>query len=208
MIGDKWSIAPATMEKVLDKVERFAGCYDFSNKELLQIRLLCEETLSVLMPALELSAGYCWIQTDAKGFSFAISCSANSYGLSEETRDKLLKMGKEKPKGGIFGAIGRALDALLNPEYPSGGFDATYMSAMSYPGMGGYHYAWIAEQDSYTLSAQQSAATTAKRDEDGLEISIVEGYADDIKATVKPGGRLEMMVTKFYSKKPVGVEFE
>lgn len=210
MISDKWIVKPDGMEGILDKVERIASCYGFSSKELLQIRLLCEETLSVLSPALQLGMSRCWIHTDSADFAFHVMCSANQQGLSEETRKRILSLDKGTRKGGVFGAIGKALEALFTPEYTSSGaYDTAFMGDYSYYGLGGCHYSWRPAHDGFILSAERSAGApaAAAHDDDGLEISIVEGYADDIKAALRSGGRLEVTVAKRYSNVPDNVEF-
>lgn len=208
MITDKWSVSYGNMDKILDKIERIAACYEFTSKELLQIRLLCEETLSVLAPAMELLAGRCWAATDSEGFSFTVTCLSDMHGISGETREKLLNLDTGKRRGGIFGAIRKALDALLIQEPGvTGGYDTAFMGDLSYHGMGGHLYYWQPEQDFYTLTAKKDKSNDLRHEDDGLEISIVEAYADSVNAAVRPGGRLEITVVKKYSKVPEGVEF-
>lgn len=207
MTTDKWEISPSNMNKTLDRIERLAECYDFSSKELLQIRLLCEETLSVLAPALYPFSGRCWVATDKKGFAFTVSCSTDSRSISPETRKKLLDMDKSSRKPGIFGAIERTLSSMFTQEFAgSTGFDMVYMETLAYHGMGGGSYVWQAAHDAYMLVPHESAGSQSPKDDDGLEISIVEGYADDIRAAVRLGGILEITVVKHYSKPPEGME--
>lgn len=187
MKTDKFILTPKNIYTTLDKIERISSCY-FKAKEVLQVRLLAEETISVIAPALNVSNGRVWITTNTEGFELTIDCSADSKGIGEQAKEELMK---HKENGGIFGGIQKLLNSVLVP-------DADYnelidQNLISY-GMSGMHgYAWSYNMPAYSFmnsqdTKEETPVHTEKKadfDPENIEMNIVEGYADDIKVFIR-----------------------
>lgn len=210
MISDKFLFRQS--EKVLDKIERFASCYDFKSKEVLQIRLLAEEIISVINPTLTLSDGRCWVSTDEKCFSVTIDCDAGINGLDDDTKKQLLKISRTEKEKGIFGMIGKVFEYL---SVPGADYNAVAGHRMMYhygidTGMSGYY--WNPDFASILPQTDPVVKTKEKEtSEHDIEINIIEGYADDIRVCLqryKTGARLEITVVKnFVSGQTAEIEF-
>lgn len=210
MISDKYLFKQS--EKVLDKIEHFASCYGFKTKEVLQIRLLAEELISVISPTLTLSDGRCWITTDQKSFSITIDCDAGINGLDADTKRQLMKISREEKKKGIFGMIGKVFEFLSVPDADTSTVTGRHMI---------YHYGIGAEMSGYYWSPDFAgvfpvAEVTSKpkeneKGEHDIELSIIEGYADDIHVLLqkqKTGVRLEITVVKNFTAEQIAeIEF-
>lgn len=213
MVSDKFIIRQGEADKTLDKIERIASCYDFKSKEVLQIRLLAEEIISVISPTLSLSPGRSWISTDEKTFSVTIDCDAGVNGLDESTKKTLLKLSRSENSKGIFGMIGKVFEFLSVPDVD---YNAVTGHRMFYTYgadsmVSGYY--WNPEI-AYTLpdiKSFQKQADKKNDDEHNLEISIIEGCADDIRVALqksKGGVRLEITVVKtFLTEQANNIEF-
>lgn len=208
MISDKFLFRQA--DTALDKIERIASCYDFKTKEVLQIRLLAEEIISVISPTLKLSDGRCFISTDEKSFSVTIDCDAGINGLDNDTKKQLLKMSRTGKNKGVFGMIGKIFEYLSVPDTD---YNAVTGHSMIYhygmdSGMSGYY--WNPEFINILPSAEPASIVKENNSHD-IEINIIEGYADDIRVGLqkyKPGVRLEITVVKnFTSGQTAGIEF-
>lgn len=213
MVSDKFLIRQGETEKTLDKIERIAACYEFKSKEVLQIRLLAEEIITVISPTLLLSPGRCWVSTDAKAFSVTVDCDAGIGGLDESTKKVLLNLSRSESGKGIFGMIGKVFEFLSIPDVD---YDAVMGHRMFYTYgadsmMSGYY--WNPEI-TYSLPDIQSfkKQTSPKNSDDHkLEISIIEGCADDIRVALqksKSGVRLEITVIKnLFPEQTGNIEF-
>lgn len=208
MVSDRFLIKQGGTDSVLDKVERLAGCYDFKSKEVLQVRLLAEEIITVISPTLALSPARCWISTDKEALSVTIDCDADVNGLDEETRKQLLQIGRSDKDRGVFGMISKVFEFLTGPDVDYGTM-AGHRIFYSYgPGAELTGYYWNPEIADILPKAQKPAQEAQNRD---LEISIIEGYADDIKVSLERsmlGSRLEITVVKNFAAGQVdGIEF-
>ena len=211
MVSDKYLFKES--EKALDKIERLASCYEFKTKEVLQIRLLAEEIISVISPTLKLSNGRCWVCTDEKSFAVTIDCDAGIDGLDGTTKKQLMKMGRDDKSKGIFGMIGKIFEYLSVPDVDYGammGRPMIYSHAYGIDtSLSGYY--WNPEFEIISSQAPKQTASVKAKDEHDLEISIIEGYADDIRVSLqkdKVGLRLEItVVKKFASDQVSGIEF-
>ncbi len=221
MVTDKFLIKKNSIDKALDKVEAIATCYAFSSKERLQIRLLAEETISVIAPALEIADGRLWVSTDKDSFAVSIDCSTDANGIDDELKNKLLGMNRASEKTGVFGMISKAMDFMFVP-----GVDYSNLyghELISIGANGSFSgYMWSYEMESFvanTINSNDKAQPAPENKEQSLEMSIVEGYADNIKvflrkaskskdSRAKMGPRLEITVCKnFDPMKDNNVEF-
>lgn len=203
MITDKYLIRDGSTDKVLDKIERFAYCYDFKSKEIMQIRLLAEEIISLISPTLALSDGRCWIETDKKSFSVTIDCDAGIKGLDDERKKMLLKMGGAEKNKGIFGMISKVFEFLSTSDvddstvsgqrmFYSYGADSHYMGYYWNPAFSDT----LPHVD--VIDKKKEAKSSSEYD---LEISIIEGCADDICVSLqkaRTGKRMEITVVKLF----------
>ncbi len=211
MITDKFLITDHNIEKTLARVERIASCY-FKTKELLQVRLLTEETISVIRPALKISEGRVWITTSPDKFEVTVDCSTDANGITEQTKKDLLGLSSSDGNTGVFGAIGKILNYLVvsGEEYNMlvGEnlivYDVCHISGYTW-NYNVYPKAMIKELDSTPPTEPEAEPDKEKELEERLEMRIVEGYADDIKVFVRKatkgkqgakGPRLEITFTK------------
>lgn len=213
MISDKFMIDHSTLEKNLDRVENMASCYGFAGKELLQIRLLAEETISVISPTLELSEAWIKMSTDDNSFSFTVDCDAGNDALDEKTKATLMKIGGASEQKGVFGLIGKIFDFLTVPgaDY-SAVADHSLISSYALGGQGLYGYYFAPELiDVLPEEKKDDVKSDAPDDKTAnMEINIVEGFADDIQVKLlshRGDRRLAITVKKDFSKGQIeGIE--
>lgn len=205
MQTDKFKITQDNIEKILDKIERFAMCYDFSTKKLLHIRLLAEECISLISPTLELSNAWCFVSTTENTFNFTVDCDAGNDALDTKTKETLLKIGKGNKKG-AFGMISKVFDFLTMPEANLDTISNYNIISMHHGAsdMTGMYY-WAPQFiEALPEEAKKEVETTEPETDEGanLEISIVEGYADNIEARIqklKGQRRLYITIAKTFS---------
>lgn len=209
MISDKFPIVNGGWEKTLDKIENMASCYNFGTKDVLQIRLLAEEIITIISPTLSLAAAYCYVSTTEDGFSFTVECAAGGQAMDEKTKKVLLEIGKNTQKDGIFGAIGRVFKYLSDAPYSSHmvpNYGLVYHNTGV--GMGSMSmYGWTPEFESELAALDMPKLEKKEKEEENehaMGISIVEGYADDIQVYLRKGAkketRLEVTVVKNFKK--------
>lgn len=191
MKTDKFTITENEIDLALDKVERIAACYDFKPKDLLKIRLISEETISIVSPTLRLSAAYIWVSTDEDSFSVTIECDAD---IDKQTRDEILSMNRGEKRKGVLGMVTSLMEYLSETDIDYIPMDYNLISPY---GMNMSAYSW-SNEFTMPLRLKNDEAVQEKRDT-SLEASIVEEYADDIRVMItkgKSGRRLCFTVVK------------
>ncbi len=216
MRSDKFLVRHGEAESAMNRVEHLATCYSFPPKEVLHIRLLAEEIISVVEPTLSISPGRCWVSTDNAAFSLTIDCDTGVKGLDYETKKRLMKLGSRNDANkSIFGMISKALEYLTRTDADPAALAGQPLFYMDGMGLGMHGYIWnpnftqIAFAGAPGVSPDpQEPAELADRD---LELKIIEGVADDIKVCVQhspTGPRLEITVYKrFAPDQIVDIEF-
>lgn len=205
MVSDKFLIKAGSLDKPLDKIERFAACYDFSTKEVNKIRLLAEEIISIISPTLALSDGRFWITTTEISFAVTIDCDAGINGLDQDTKSELMQISRSEEKKGVFGMIDKVFEYLSSPEVDYSMMAGQQLFYSQGIDSGICTYYWNPRFDSYLPQVSTSSAPVGKpsqKEDHNLEINIIEGYADDIRVFLqkggKTGGRLEITVVKIF----------
>ncbi len=212
MQSDKFIIRPGETGTVLDRAERMAGCYGFSGKETLHIRLLAEEIITVLNPAFSLSHGRCWINTDKAAFSLTIDCDAGINGLDSEKKRQLLELNTVKDKKGIFGILGKALEYLIHTDVDADNLAGQhfFFTGGMESAMGGYSWNPVFIQSMPAVFTESEIKTEKEAGEEP-ELKIIGGIADDIKVSIErsqKGPRFQITVYKKFRPEQVsGIEF-
>lgn len=201
MLSDKFLIKEGQWETVLDKVERFATCYNFPAKEVLKIRLLAEEVITIIRPTLALSEAYCQIDT-SQGFGIVVNCAAGSDAMDEKTRDILLKIGGDADKKGVFGMIGRIFGYLADPALDNA---AIYDFSLIHHSSGLSDVPYYFYAPALDPVVKKAAEPKPAQEEDhSLELSIVESYADAMEVYLRKGfakeQRLEIIAVKNFGE--------
>ncbi len=189
-------------EAVLNKVEKIASCYDFKTKEVLQIRLMAEEIISVIGPTLALSDGGCRITTDKKTFAVTIDCDAGINGLDADTKKQLMKMSRTDKNKGVLGMIGKVFEFLMGVDIDYGALPSSSMICQYGMDNGDTGYCWSPEYMNFLSGGMSESDRLLKQAEErSLEISIIEGYADDIQVVLQKNKpvRLEITVVKNFA---------
>ena len=181
---------------ILSESERVAKYNGFSDKQTLQLRLLCEEIDGMLPNVIDDFDGELWI--DFEDGVCKVNVSIKIPDFNADKKEELIGIARNKKNAAAVGVVGKIRDAIenffLNDE-ALGAFDADsdmFRSATGYSEGVDYAYLWTLEQYRGSVSAE------ASDDWDELEKSVLASVADDVTVGVK-GRRAHITVVKKFS---------
>lgn len=185
------------MGKVLYEVER-AGFYcGLTEKQNNLLRLLAEETIAMVVHALDRCKATLYLQENQGLFELHLKAKAS---VSPETQDELRSVARatKAPAKGVKGKISRLFDDLLvayNDDMP----DTAMFTSIDY----GFVNDIYAPEFMPIWSMKEYEKKSPQQDEieavaQGLEKSIIERYADDVLVTANRRG-VEMIVKKRFT---------
>ncbi|MBO7166671.1 MAG: hypothetical protein J6V88_04005 [Kiritimatiellae bacterium] len=180
---------------ILRESEKVAVYNELTNKQTMQLRLLCEEIDGMLPEIIDEFNGELWIE-----FEDGV-CKVNvSIEFSEFTMDKkenLIAIAKNKKNAAAVGIAGKIRSALEDLFLNDQALQSYAMSASAfhfstgYGNIAGYSHLWSLDQYRNSIKEEQAEAW------DELEKSVIASVADDITVGVKGKKADIVMVKKF-----------
>ena len=174
------------MDEALGQADLVGAYKKLSAKGMLHLRLLTEETLSMMRSIAGNVKAQFWIEDEDKNFQIHLRTQTF---VDFEKRDKLLSIstsGKNESARGIMGKIRTFFDPLDGMSVPFYIGSDNKHSEMSWT-LSGY-------QETVRLMVEQKQLG-ADQDWDELERSVVSHLADDVKVSIR-GKEVEMIILK------------
>ena len=182
---------------ILQESERVAEYNRLTDKQTLQLRLLCEEVDGMLPNIIDEFEGELWIDYEDGVCKVNVSIKIPEFNVSK--KDELISIAKNKKNAAAVGIVGKIRNAiedfLLNEEAMSA-FD---VSATTFSVSTGYsegiNYAYLWTLDQYRNSVKKEEQSDAW---DELEKSVIASVADDVIVGVK-GKRADIVIVKKFA---------
>ena len=187
---------------ILRESEKVAVYNEFTHKQTLQLRLLCEEIDGMLPNIIDDFSGDFWIEFENGVCKVNLSLRFDKF--TAEKKDGLVALAKNKKNAAVIGIVGKIRSAIedaffaeepLNVgemPYSSHYFATEYYGSMdNYSGMD-YACLWSLEQ--YRSTVKREEKTEAW---DELEKSVIASVADDVIVGVKGKNAGITIIKKF-----------
>lgn len=182
------------LEAILQESEKFANYNNFTHKQTLQLRLLCEEIDGMLPKIIDDFDGDFWIELEENVCKMYVSIEFREFTV--EKKEKLIAVSSDKKNAAVKGIVSRICSAIEDYFLNSDNYNAYDIAANSYylPSEhwhnGEYYTLWGLEQ--YRQSVKE---VENKEKWDELEKSIIASIADDVIVGVK-GRKANIVVIK------------
>ena len=186
MQSDVITVSETDIAPALDLVERTATYIGYPEAFGARMRLLAEELLHSARPVLGDTVATLWVNPDADNMEIHLRLTGM---LSDATRDQLVEISKSRcnePPKGLFSRIGAFFaDAFMSEE---SGYVPLFMDGTESTG-------------AYTMPLSlltgynAAAPETPKDDMRAVELSILQGMADDVTVCARPS-HAELVVVK------------
>ena len=184
----------ASLEAILNEVEKAASYNNLDKKQSLRLRLLAEELVGMVPALLEFGSGEFWVESEEKNFSLHTRIMPNT-SMTVEKREKVLAVstsGKNAAAVGVMNKIRLAAEFMMidyaqvapsiSPE-----FEFYAMGATTAP---------VLPISAWSLSEYKAKTEQRKGGAwDELEKSIIANIADDVVVGVQ-GKQVEIIVKK------------
>ena len=185
------------LNAILKESEKVAVYNEFTHKQTLQLRLLCEEIDGMLPEIVDEFDGDLWIEVEDGVCKVNVSIDFAEF--NPDKKDELIGIAKNKKNAfatGIVGKIRSVLeDVFLDLEVKQA-FD---MSAESFRMSTGYtdavHYSYFWSLDQYRTAVKKEEASEQW---DELEKSVLASVADDVIVGVK-GKHADIVIIKKFA---------
>ena len=183
------------METALEQVEKVAAYKGLSPKAALHLRLLTEETMSMMRSITGKPEGQFWIEDEDGVYQLHLKVAAR---LSMDKREQLLSVsatGKNESARGLMGRIREFFDWSCDEDYD--GSAGLYMlpDAFEHSSSPMLDWEWSMRRYETELSNRIDEDAGAREAWDELEKSVVKHVADDIRVSIR-GGSVEMIILK------------
>lgn len=186
------------LEAILKESEKVAVYNEFTKKQTLQLRLLCEEIDGMLPNIVDEFEGDLWIEVEDGVCKVHISIALAE--ITSSRKKELIDVAKNK-KNAAVGGIGGRIRAAVEDYFLKDEKVPVYDMSSSFYGMAtsgcigvDYSYLWTLNQ--YKTSVKDNAQA---EDWDELEKSIIASIADDVIVSVK-GKKVEIVIIKEFKK--------
>jgi hypothetical protein len=181
---------------ILEESERVAKFNGFTDKQTLQLRLLCEEVDGMLPNIIEDFEGNLWIEYENGVCKVNISIRIPEFNLDK--KEDLIAIARNKKNAAASGIVGKIRSAIENfflDEEPIGTFDASFGAfyEIGYTGFVDYSCLWSLEQYRSTIKKEEKGAAW-----DELEKSVIASVADDVIVGVK-GRQADIIIVKKFA---------
>lgn len=177
------------MDAAIEAEEKFADYYGITGRNALHLRLLTEETISMIHGIFDDFSGGFWLESEKSkaGLICRICLSAEKQANKEQESHMLsvASSGKNESARGIMGKVRELLRRSLQPETEA---DETYLKNMTdawmVSGTNSSGFAapgaafWSLQSYRNSVSAQKD---TKEEEWDELEKSIIAKIADEVK---------------------------
>lgn len=181
---------------ILKECEKVAVYNELSNKQSLQLRLICEDIDGMLPKIIDDFEGAFWI--DFENGECKVNISIQFAKFTSAKKKELLNLAKDKKNAsvnGFFSKIGAAIEEFFLDEENAKamGMMADCRHDLAMEQHIDYSYYW-------TLGQYKTTATKKKVEEwDELEKSVILSIADDVIVGVK-GTQADITIIKNFAK--------
>ena len=185
------------LDAILQESERVATYNALTHKQMLQLRLLCEEIDGMLPHIIDDFEGDFWIECEDGVCKVNVSIKIPEFNA--EKKEELINLAKNKKNAAAVGIVGKIRDAIenifLNESTVSaiGASAGVFHLATGYSEGVDYSYLWTLEQYRKQLKEQAQAEAW-----DELEKSVIASVADDVIVGVK-GKRADIVIVKKFA---------
>ncbi len=185
------------LDEILKESERVAEYNGLSQKQTLQLRLLCEEMDGMLPYIIDDFEGQFWI--DFKDGLCKVNASIRIPEFNTGKKEELISVAKNKKNAAAVGIVGKIRDAIENYFLDETVMDGLALSAGShgmatgYGGVADYSYLWRLEEYKTYVKKEEK-----KEEWDELEKSVIASVADDITVGIK-GSSAEIVIIKKFA---------
>ena len=183
---------------ILKESEKVAVYNELTNKQMLQLRLICEEIDGMLPNIIDDFKGELWI--DYEDGLCRVNVSLRFDEFTAEKKEGLVGISKNKKNAAAVGILGRIRssleDAFMDEDVARGSdmmSETFYYYSPDVHDHMDYSYRWSLEQ--YRNDARGSGRT---EEWDELEKSVIASVADDIIVGVR-GKRADIVVVKRFA---------
>ena len=185
------------LDAILKESQKVAVYNELSNKQALQLRLLCEEIDGMLPKIIDDFNGDFWIEF-VDGVC-KVKASVEFAEFSAEKKDALVDVAKNKKNAAVVGIVGKIRSELENIFLDETALQICAMSSGSFRLATGYSegvdyaYLWTLEQYRENVNKDEKP-----EDWDELEKSVIASVADDIIVGVK-GKKADITIVKKFA---------
>ena len=185
------------LAKILKESERVAEYNGLSHKQMLQLRLLCEEIDGMLPNIIDDFDGELWI--DFEDGVCKVNVSIQIPELNTAKKAELIGIAKNRKNASAVGIVGKIRDTIENYFLDEEKMAALALASNSSGLGGGYNeavdYAYLWSLEEYRIAAQKEKQAEAW---DELEKSVIASVADDVIVGVK-GKCAEVVIIKKFA---------
>ncbi len=173
-------------EEAMEAAEKFAAYYDITGRNALHLRLLTEETISMIHGILDDFTGAFWLESEKTGNGLLCRiCLSAEKQVNREQEAHILSVassGKNENARGIAGKIREMLRRSLQTETTEEDARFSHMNnTLSANGPSGAGFA-VQDEAYWSLQAYRQSISNEKAPEwDELEKSIIAKLADEVK---------------------------
>ena len=185
------------LEAIFREAQKVAVYNELTNKQTMQLRLLCEEIDGMLPNIISNFEGYLWI--DFEDNVCKVNVSIQIPELHTDKKEELIKISKSKKNAAAVGIVGKIRNAIENFF-----LDGDTMLALDASADAFYLSTECSESADYScvwsLSRYKSSVQGYNSSEewDELEKSVIASVADDITIGVK-GKKADIVVVKKFA---------
>ena len=185
------------LDAILKESERVAAYSGLTDKQTLQLRLLCEEIDGMLPNIIDNFDGELWI--DFEDGVCKVNVSVKIPEFNAEKKAELINVAKDKKNAaavGIAGKIRNAIEDFFLSEGASAAFNAASRGLNMATGHSeGVDYAYLWTLEKYRNNTKKDEQA---EDWDELEKSVIASVADDVIVGVK-GKRADIIIVKKFA---------
>lgn len=191
------------LDTILKESEKVAVYNELTHKQMLQLRLICEEIDGMLPNIIDDFNGDFWI--DFEDGVCKVNVSIRFDEFTAEKKEGLVAIAKNKKNASVSGIVGRIRSALENVFLENDSFgggdmslESRYFVTQYYDSMDHYSsmdYACLWSLEQYRSTVKKEEKTEAW---DELEKSVIASVADDVIVGVK-GKRADIIVVKKFA---------
>ena len=182
------------LEAILKESEKVAIYNEFTHKQSLHLRLICEELDGMLPELVGNFEGKLWIEVENDVCLVRASIELNS--VTSKKKEQLINVAKNKKNAAAVGIVGKIRSAMENFFLDYDESDAAFMTSnfmdmhSSYDMSLDYAYYWNLCEYRNTVRNEEK-----KEEWDELEKSVIASVADDITVGIK-GNKAEITIMK------------
>ena len=185
------------LEMIFKESEKVASYNGLSQKQAMQLRLLCEEVDGLLPQIIDDFEGSLWI--DFEDGLCKVNASIRVAEMTVNKKEAFIELAKDKKNARAAGLLGKirsgiedfflADETMIGYPIASGQFHL----ATGYSDGVDYAYIWSLEQYRTSIDPQEQ-----EEEWDELEKSLIASVADDVTVGVK-GKQVDIVITKRFS---------